>query len=126
AMVKLTPGFRIGAARMSRTLTGSSDHVERLESPVQQLRICPLAEPSLLYGGVDAAEVGGEHRVVADIELGEAGRLAVLAALHLVAHHEHDVSRAVVGAEAGVFRRPAAEFREHQQGDVVRASDALE
>ena len=85
-----------------------------------------MAQPAADHALVDLAEVGGVLQVAALGQRRQAWHLAVVAALHTLAHHKHHIGGAVVGAQAHIFRHAAAELREHHHHHVVGAADALQ
>ena len=77
------------------------------------------AEPLVEQGGVDGAVVGVEAQV-AVVQVGQAGVVAVDAALDARAGYEHDAGRAVVGALRAVLLAAPPKFREGHHRDVLR------
>ena len=76
------------------------------------------AEPAVNQGGVDGAEVGGEAQV-ARVQVGQAGVLAVEAALDRLADDEHLGGGAVVGAAARVLVDAPPELGEADRDHLV-------
>ena len=101
-------------------------HVERFEIFIQDCRGILESEPAGDHRRVYATEIGCIDKIVAFVELRQARNLPVMSALDVLACDKHQVRRAVIGAEAGVFRYASAELGKNHHSDITGATDSFQ
>src|SRR3954466_8273248 len=103
----------------------SRKHWKAFEITGQQLISCWATKPTADYSGIDAAKIRGENEVVAFVQVSQASWAPIVSAMNLLADNIHMVCSSMIGAETGILRHAAPEFREYEYGNVVGTADAI-